>query len=356
MTMWKRPLRVPVIVMLGLALTLSVDQAAAKKKKQQEKAGEDPYADYVWPPPPDTPRIKLDAVITGRADVEGGSKWKRRLLGTSELTPYDKFKKPFGVEFDNQGRILVTDWGNAALIRIDRAERKMDVFGTRGGLVLKAPMGVDVGPDDRIYVADAKLAKVVAFDTEGKVVTAFGREGEIVNPTDALVSGDGKTLYVADSKAHKILLFDIATGELRGSFGKRGVEDGEFNFPTSLAWGPEGTVFVLDQLNSRVQEFDPDGEFRDRFGELGKGFGSFLRPKDITVDEVGFIYVTDNAFNNLQLFDIDYALLTFVGSGGRHPGQFMGASGVDVRGDEFAVVDQMGARLQVFRFIAPKGE
>jgi len=345
-----------VALALGLALTLGAVGEAAAKKKGGDRADEDPYAEFVWPPPPDTPRIKLEAVITGRADVEGGTKWKRRLLGSSALTPYDKFKKPFGVEFDNQGRILVSDWGNAALIRIDRAERKMDVLGTRGGLVLKAPMGIDVGPDDRIYVADAKLAKVVAFDPEGKVVTAYGREGEIVNPTDALVSGDGKTLYVADSKAHKILLFDIATGELKGSFGKRGLEDGEFNFPTSLAWGPEGTVFVLDQLNSRVQEFAADGEFRDRFGEMGKGFGSFLRPKDVAVDEVGFIYVTDNAFNNLQLFDVDYTLLTFVGSGGRRPGEFMGASGVDVRGDEFAVVDQIGARVQVFRFIVPKGE
>lgn len=345
-----------VALALGLALGLGAAGEAAARKKDRNKAGEDPYAEFVWPPPPDTPRIKLEAVITGRADVEGGTKWKRRLLGTSDLTPYDRFKKPFGVEFDNQGRVLVSDWGNAALIRVDRAERKMDVLGTRGGLVLKAPMGIDVGPDDRIYVADAKLAKVVAFDPEGKVVMAYGRQGEIVNPTDALVSGDGKTLYVADSKAHKILMFEIATGELKESFGKRGIEDGEFNFPTSLAWGPDGTIFVLDQLNSRVQEFGADGEFRDRFGEMGKGFGSFLRPKDVAVDEMGFIYVTDNAFNNLQLFDIDYTLLTFVGSGGRRPGEFMGASGVDVRGDEFAVVDQLGARLQIFRFIAPKDE
>jgi hypothetical protein len=71
---------------------------------------------------------------------------------------------------------------------------------------------------------------------------------------------------------------------------------------------------------------------------------------------VGFVYVTDNAFNNLQLFDADFTLLTFVGSGGGQPGHFLGASGVAVQGDRFAVVDQLGHRLQVFRFIVPKGE
>ena len=84
------------------------------------------------------------------------------------------------------------------------------------------------------------------------------------------------------------------------------------------------------------------------------GFGNFVRPKDVAVDEVGFIYVTDNAFNNVQLFDVDFSLLTFVGEGGTGPGRFHGASGVAVRGDEMAVVDQLGHRPQVFRFIVPK--
>ncbi len=111
---------------------------------------------------------------------------------------------------------------------------------------------------------------------------------------------------------------------------------------------------MVDQINARVQVFDAQGEFLDTFGSLGVGFGSFARPKDVAVDEAGLIYVTDNAFNNVQLFDADFTLLTFVGAGGLGPGQFRGASGVAVRGGEFAVVDQLGRRLQVFRFIEPK--
>ena len=56
----------------------------------------------------------------------------------------------------------------------------------------------------------------------------------------------------------------------------------------------------------------------------------------------------------LQWLDVDFTFLTFVGEAGTQPGQFYGASGIAIRGDEFAVVDQLSRRLQIFRFIVPK--
>jgi hypothetical protein len=97
--------------------------------------------------------------------------------------------------------------------------------------------------------------------------------------------------------------------------------------------------------------FTADGDFLDRFGERGSSFGQFVRPKGIAVDERGFIYVADFTHNNIQLFDFDFSLLTFIGSGGTVPGTFMGASGVAARGGEFAVVDQFGRRVQLFRLL-----
>ena len=66
--------------------------------------------------------------------------------------------------------------------------------------------------------------------------------------------------------------------------------------------------------------------------------------------------MVDNSFNNVQIFDVDFTLLTFVGAGGLTPGRFSGASGVDVRGDEIAVIDQLDSRLQIMKFIVPKDE
>jgi hypothetical protein len=340
-------------------LCAGVDPALAaekdrKTRKQRKAEAADPYAEYVWPPPPDTARIKLERVIRGRADVEPRSGFARKLLGASPQSPYDLLVKPFAVEFDREGRVLVTDSGTSALIRFDVDERRMDVLGTRGNVRLSLPLGMDVAPDGTIYVADAGLKAVVAFDPEGRVLRVIGSQGELVNPTDAALSPDGSRLYVTDSKAHQVVIFDAASARKLSTVGTPGDGDGQFAFPTSLTFGPEGDLFVVDQINARVQVFSEDGEYLDQLGGLGVGFGDFVRPKDVAVDEVGFIYVTDNAFNNVQLFDTDFTLLTFIGSGGVTPGTFNGASGIAVQGDRFAVVDQLGRRVQLFRFLLPK--
>ena len=51
-------------VLLGVSLGCTTIGGGA------ESGRKDPYADYVWPPPPDRPRIKLETILFGRADVE----------------------------------------------------------------------------------------------------------------------------------------------------------------------------------------------------------------------------------------------------------------------------------------------
>jgi DNA-binding beta-propeller fold protein YncE len=312
------------------------------------------FAQYVWPPPPDPPRIQLEDVVWGRADTLAKSRFQRALLGSSPQGPYDWLKRPFAVAWDAQGRLLVTDSGLGALFRFDRAARKADVLGTAGAVALRTPLGLDVGRDGRIYVADAGIRKVVAFDPDGKVRAVYGREGELENPTDAAVSPDGRSLYVADSKAHRITVFDIRTARQLRNIGRRGQGEGEFNFPSSVAFDSSGNLLVVDQINARVQVLTDEGRYLDQFGGLGVGYANFVRPKDVAADEAGFVYVTDAAFGNVQIFDADLRLLTYVGSSGENPGQFQIASGVAVRGDHFAIVDQLGRRVQVFRYIVPK--
>lgn len=329
---------------------LGVGDLEAKKKKTTDEP-EDVFAEYVWPPPPDEARIRLVDILDERSDVEAESKLMKILIGAGPHNPYDRLRKPHGVAVDSQGRVLVTDTELQALIRFDRDNRRMDVFGTTGAYRLGIPLGVEVAADGRIFVASSANGEIVAFDDEGKVAGVYGRGGRLKNPTDIALFPGGQKLYVADSKAHEIVVFDLTTGKRSFAFGRRGEGEGEFNFPTALVFDPEGNLLVVDQLNSRVQLFSEDGEYLDSFGDLGVGFGNFVRPKDVAVTEDGLIMVTDAAFNNIQIFDIDFQLLTFVGAGGRGPGEFQIATGVAVRGRDFAVVDQLNRRVQLFRFL-----
>jgi len=348
--------RPQILPLLLAAVLLALAAPSEAKKSKKKSAGEEPsYAEYVWPPPPGEPRIQLEAILSSRLDVEKkGSRLKKILAGASPMGPYDQLSKPIAVAFDREGRILVSDWGSHALFRFDRQGRRLDVFGTQSAIRLKEPMGITVSADGTTYVADAGVSKVLAFDAAGELVAWYGDDGELANPTDAALSPDGGKLYVTDSKSHRIAVYDLKSRDLVATFGRAGDRNGEFAFPTALAFGPEGNLFVVDQINARVQMLDPDGEYLDHFGGRGVGFGNFIRPKGIAVDEVGFIYVADFSFNNFQLFDADFTLLTFVGEGGSGPGQFQGASDVAVQGDRIAVVEQLGHRVQVFRFLVSK--
>lgn len=310
---------------------------------------------YVWPLPPDPPRIRLTGIFTGRRDVEAGSKLQKALIGAgSSDVVGDVFRKPHGVAIDPKGRLVVTDSLWPALLRLDPVSRRVDVFGLTGAIRLRGPLGVHVDAGGRIWVTDAELKSVVVFDEEGSVVSVYGKPGELQRPTDSAVSPDGSRLFVADSVGQRIVVFDVKSAKVVSSFGKRGSGDGEFNFPSAICFNVDGNLLVVDQMNARVQLYSPSGEYVDSFGSRGVGFAQFVRPKDVAVDDSGIIYVTDAAFSNVQLFDQDFNLLTFVGSGGEGPGQFQTPSGIGVRGDVFAIADQQNKRVQAFRYIEPR--
>lgn len=80
-----------------------------------------------------------------------------------------------------------------------------------------------------------------------------------------------------------------------------------------------GTLYVLDAGNFRVQAFDPTGKLRLALGSMGSGLGSFSRPRAIATDAEGNIYVTDGAFNNVQIFNPRGELLMPLGRLARNP-------------------------------------
>ena len=339
------------VVLIAFSLALPAHGGGKERDRSDEK---DRYAAYVWPAPPDQPRIRLRTIVSGRADVEATSRFSRILIGASPQSAYDKLKKPFGVKFDRTGRLLVTDTAVGAIFRFDAAGRRMDVFGSQGSSRLITPLGLSVALDGSIYVADAGRHQIVAFEEDGTLKRAYGNADELSNPTGVAISPDQTRLFVADSSGHGLAVFDIADVTLLQTFGKKGRGEGELFFPTSVIFSREGELCVVDQMNARIVIFTQDGEFVDSFGEEGTSFGRFVRPKDIAIDDMGLIYITDAAFGNVQIFANDLRLLTFVGSNGAGPGQFHLAAGIATRGDDFAVVDQMNRRVQLFRFVAPR--
>ena len=145
----------------------------------------------------------------------------------------------------------------------------------------------------------------------------IGEAGQF-KPVDVAVYKEH--LYVTDIAHQKIHVLDKLTGQPMFTFGEPGSDPGKMAHPTNLALGPDGTVYLSDMTNFRVQHFTPEGEFIRQLGSVGTGYGQFARPKGVAVDREGRIYVADAAFQNVQLFDDDGAVLMFFGGPGDGPG------------------------------------
>ncbi|HTO91292.1 MAG TPA: hypothetical protein VMJ70_09190 [Candidatus Sulfotelmatobacter sp.] len=132
-------------------------------------------------------------------------------------------------------------------------------------------------------------------------------------------------------------------------WGSAGGGPGQFSFPTGVAIAPSGDVYVVDQLNYRVQEFNPTGGFVNQFGSPGSGDGQFLNPTGLGIDGSGNVYVADSGNNRVQKFSPSGAFLMKFGSLGSGNGQFRTPYDVAVNSSgDIYVTDGQNGRVQHF--------
>ncbi|MGD8968348.1 MAG: TIGR03663 family protein [Anaerolineae bacterium] len=163
----------------------------------------------------------------------------------------------------------------------------------------------------------------------------------------------------------------------REVFGDQGSGRAEFQSPRGIALGPDGSVYVADSGNHRIQRFTGEGEFLDIWGgrslaeeELGTPRG-FNEPWDVAVapdtatnSEQGIaVYVADTWNHRIQRLDDQGNAVTawgFFGEFGPDDGEggqsaFYGPRGVAVApltgsgADQLVLVTDTGnKRVQVF--------
>lgn len=308
--------------------------------------------DVVWPLPPDKPRVKLVDKITNVSDLDWGSDISATIFGEEQAAA---FVKPYAVAVDDDGKVYVTDVGKVWVF--DMKNKKIGYLGVEPGMGrVGFTIGVAVSRDGRVFVSDISNQRVFVY-RGGKFIAAIGKTGELMDPTGLAVDDARKLLYVVDTKRHAVGVYSLDDYQKIRSFGKRGSEEGEFNYPTNVAVDPEGRVYVVDTGNFRVEIFDQNGKYLKSIGKLGDAPGSLARPKGIAIDSEGHIYVVDSAFDNFQIFKDDGTLLLFVGGPGSEPGRFFLPAGMTIdKDDKIYVIDQIPPSLQIFQYLGKKWE
>lgn len=313
-----------------------------------------PQPKLVLPGPPEEPKLLYINSYRGESDFSESSAIDV-LIGEAKTDVVKNLNKPYGAGGKN-GRIYASDTILGVVFAIDPVKKKVSFIGDGNPGKLGLPVSMAFDKNDNIYVADAKIKTVYKYDVNGTFKATYGSREVFYRPTGLALNEELGLLYVVDTEAHNIKVFSASEGKQLFTFGKRGGEDGEFNYPTNIAIDRRnGNLVVVDTQNFRIQKFDKDGKFLSKFGQVGDKPGMFARPKGVGVDSDGHIYVADAAFDNMQIFDSNGTLLFFFGRTGGEPGMFNMPSGVYMdEEDKLYIAEGFSGRVQVFQYISDK--
>jgi sugar lactone lactonase YvrE len=175
----------------------------------------------------------------------------------------------------------------------------------------QGPRALALAPDGSLYVADSLNNRIQHIAPDGQVLQAWGT------------------------------FADAATGNAPG---------GTFNEPWGVAVAPDGSVYVADTWNYRIQKFTSDGQFVKMWG-FGPAMGQdgFYGPRGLAVDSLGRLFVADTGNKRIVIFDADGNYLAEFGTPGMSLGQLDEpvAVALDASGNVY-VTDTWNQRIQVF--------
>ena len=146
--------------------------------------------------------------------------------------------------------------------------------GNPGALLVEDRLGLLRHPhglhavDGTIYVADTRNLRVQAFnETTGNATRAYPIWSTVF---DVAVRPDGGVMAAADPPRNRVVLINMSTGlpaeppigrDCNPFECRRGSGGGEFSRPVSVAFAGNGTMYVGDSGNGRVQAFSPGGDY-----------------------------------------------------------------------------------------------
>jgi uncharacterized protein (TIGR03663 family) len=216
-----------------------------------------------------------------------------------------------------------------------------------------------VGPAETAAVTDPYEAGTITLAAE----QIFGSERypRGLNAPRSIARGESADFYIADSRNHRILHI-ASDGSLLHEWGAfadavtGNAPIGTFNEPWGVAVGPDGSVYVTDTWNHRVQKFTRDGQPLAMWGQYGQpvpgnpaSLSSFWGPRGIAVDSNGNVFVADTGNKRIVIFDKDGNYLTEFGSAGFAPGQFDEPVGIAIAPNGTVyVTDTWNQRVQAF--------
>ena len=176
------------------------------------------------------------------------AKWGKEGTGANE------FRNPSRIAVSSKSEVYVSDTGNFCIKKFSRTGVLQKVIGKKGTGPgsFSRPILIALNSEDELFVLDS--AVIQKFSSQGDFSTSWsinnlGLKGALGMCIDKL-----GYVYLVDSGNHKVLKFlpgDKAVMRL----GEQGARAGQFNIPVDVSLDKNGSIFVVESLNNRVQQF-----------------------------------------------------------------------------------------------------
>ena len=214
--------------------------------------------------------------------------------------------------------------------------------GSRVQAQFDTPSGIAIAPNGDFYVSDTGNHTIRKISLTGTVTTIAGTPGQsgFTNGTGAAVRfnsplgitvGANGTLYVADSGNQ--LIRKISSGglvtTLAGSPDNWGSDDGvgpaaRFNGPVGVVLDDQGNLFVSDSFNHTIRKITPDGMVSTWAGLPGvDGWvdgkvttAKFCKPAELAMDRRNDLFVADSGNHVIRKISTDGNVSTITGRAG----------------------------------------
>ncbi len=160
------------------------------------------------------------------------------------------------------------------------------------------------GPELDLRLAYKRVSRcTVSQEYLGEFGTGGTGDGDFWWPSSLAFDSQDR-LYVADEALNRITVFDNQGGLLT-TWGEAGSADGQVNKPSSLLFDDADHLLLADSGNHRVQKLTGEGRFIESWGRRGSGPGEFDTPWGLAQDRQGNVYVSDWGNDRVQKFDPD---------------------------------------------------
>lgn len=206
--------------------------------------------------------------------------WNKRLLyivsGTNSVTVCNesgKLVKTFGREGEKQGQLrsplsIAVSNINGDIYVLEKDNNRVQVFNSEflynrfiGHYVdqpgqIKNPCELALTPEDEVVVAQRNIPCINIYDSVGAVLRQFGStliDGKVFMPGAMCISRTGQ-LLLSDLIEGQIVVYDKDKLAM-WTVGSMGDGKGEFYGPGGLVCMDDGTVYVCDMGNKRIQVY-----------------------------------------------------------------------------------------------------